>query len=115
MEVSGLLYLPDPNDVESVVDICTGSGCLTILSALHFPNSQVDAVDLSPDALAVARRNVADYQLERVECPRQRRQKRGPDRTGCAAADTGSAQVTPSCGPSSSIAARRSGTRMPEW
>lgn len=58
------LYLPDPNDVESVVDICTGSGCLAILAARIFPNAEVDAVDLSPDALDVARMNVAEHALE---------------------------------------------------
>lgn len=58
------LYLPDPNDVESVVDICTGSGCLAILAARIFPNAEVDAVDLSPDALEVAAINVAEHELE---------------------------------------------------
>jgi ribosomal protein L3 glutamine methyltransferase len=48
----------------SVLDLCTGSGCLAILAALTYPNAIVDAVDLSPDALAVAARNVADYGLE---------------------------------------------------
>lgn len=58
------LYLPDPNDVESVVDICTGSGCLAILAARIFPNAAVDAVDLSGDALEVAKINVAEHELE---------------------------------------------------
>lgn len=58
------VYLPDPNDVESVVDICTGSGCLAILAARIFPNAEVDAVDLSPDALEVAKINVAEHELE---------------------------------------------------
>ena len=58
------LYLPDPNDVESVVDICTGSGCLAILAARLFPNADVDAVDLSADALEVAKINVAEHELE---------------------------------------------------
>lgn len=58
------IYLPDANDVESVVDICTGSGCLAILAARIFPNAAVDAVDLSADALEVARINVADHELE---------------------------------------------------
>jgi ribosomal protein L3 glutamine methyltransferase len=47
----------------SVLDLCTGSGCLAILAALAFPDAKVDAADLSADALAVAKRNVADYQL----------------------------------------------------
>jgi ribosomal protein L3 glutamine methyltransferase len=47
----------------SVLDLCTGSGCLAILAALAFPEADVDAADLSADALAVAKRNVADYKL----------------------------------------------------
>jgi ribosomal protein L3 glutamine methyltransferase len=47
----------------SVLDLCTGSGCLAILAALQFPQARVDAADLSRDALAVARRNVEDYGL----------------------------------------------------
>lgn len=43
--------------------MCTGSGCLAILMAHTFPDARIDAVDLSPDALAVAQRNVADYAL----------------------------------------------------
>jgi ribosomal protein L3 glutamine methyltransferase len=58
------VYLPDRFGVESVVDICTGSGCLAVIAAGLFPNAGVDAVDLSPDALEVARINVADHELE---------------------------------------------------
>jgi ribosomal protein L3 glutamine methyltransferase len=54
----------DPTEVESVLDLCTGSGCLAILAARHFPNAAVDAADISKDALAVAARNVADHNLE---------------------------------------------------
>ena len=55
---------PEPG---RVLDLCTGSGCLAILAALAFPRATVDAVDLSRNALDVARRNVDDYRLgERV-------------------------------------------------
>ncbi|MDE2586505.1 MAG: 50S ribosomal protein L3 N(5)-glutamine methyltransferase, partial [Betaproteobacteria bacterium] len=57
-------WIEDPWAVTRVADICTGSGCLAILAALTFPEAKVDAVDISPDALDVARRNVADYGLE---------------------------------------------------
>jgi ribosomal protein L3 glutamine methyltransferase len=56
--------LMDPFNVASVLDLCTGSGCLAILAARHFTNATVDAVDISKDALAVAARNVADHGLE---------------------------------------------------
>jgi ribosomal protein L3 glutamine methyltransferase len=57
----GFAQIPDYNGVTSVLDLCTGSGCLAIIAADIFPNATVDAVDLSPKALEVARRNVADY------------------------------------------------------
>jgi ribosomal protein L3 glutamine methyltransferase len=61
-------WIDDPWAIESVLDLCTGSGCLAILIALAFPNAQVDAVDLSKDALSVAERNVRDYGLgEQIE------------------------------------------------
>jgi ribosomal protein L3 glutamine methyltransferase len=56
--------IADPWSVARVLDLCTGSGCLAILASLHFPDAQVDAVDISRDALAVAARNVGDYGLE---------------------------------------------------
>ena len=56
-------WITEPEAISSVLDLCTGSGCLAILAADSFPNAQIDAVDLSPDALAVAARNVSDYQL----------------------------------------------------
>jgi len=61
-------WIDDPWAIESALDLCTGSGCLAILTALAFPNAEVAAVDLSKDAIAVAERNVADYGLyDRIE------------------------------------------------
>lgn len=56
-------WIADPDGIGSVLDLCTGSGCLAILAAHAFPYAKVDAVDISPDALAVAERNVTDYDL----------------------------------------------------
>jgi ribosomal protein L3 glutamine methyltransferase len=53
----------DPDSVTSVLELCTGSGCLAILAALAFPSALVTAIDISNDALEVARRNVSDYEL----------------------------------------------------
>lgn len=57
-------WVETPEAVESALDLCTGSGCLAILMGIFFPNAFIDAVDISPDALDVARRNVADYGME---------------------------------------------------
>ena len=46
-----------------ILDLCCGSGCLAILAALTFPRAKIDAVDLSPGALTLARRNVATHRL----------------------------------------------------
>src|ERR1700730_11539533 len=53
-----------PAWVTSVLDLCTGSGCLAVLAARAFPNAEIDAVDLSQDALDVAAHNIGDYGLE---------------------------------------------------
>ncbi|MGC2048281.1 MAG: 50S ribosomal protein L3 N(5)-glutamine methyltransferase, partial [Gallionella sp.] len=57
-------WIAEPDEVGNVLDLCTGSGCLAIIAAHAFPYAGVDAVDLSPDALAVAERNVTDYRLQ---------------------------------------------------
>jgi ribosomal protein L3 glutamine methyltransferase len=54
-----------PGSIASVLDLCTGSGCLAILAALRFPKAKVDAVELSASAIEVARRNVADHRMKR--------------------------------------------------
>ncbi len=53
-----------PKDVKNVLDLCTGSGCLAILTAHVWPEAHIDAVELSPDAFAVAQRNVKEHGLE---------------------------------------------------
>ena len=58
-------WVQKPDVITRVADICTGSSCLAILAALHFPNSHVDAVDLSPEALEVAQINVDLYGLQK--------------------------------------------------
>lgn len=62
----GFSLVEDPDAVEDVADICTGSGCLAILAARTFPQAAVDAVDLSPDALEVAAINVEALGADRV-------------------------------------------------
>jgi ribosomal protein L3 glutamine methyltransferase len=57
-------WVTDPYEVENVLELCTGSGCLAIMMADVFQNAVVDAVDISKDALAVAERNIRDYKLE---------------------------------------------------
>lgn len=56
-------WVSDPEAVSDVLDLCTGSGCLAIMAADLFANAQVDAVDISADALAVTRANIVDYKL----------------------------------------------------
>ena len=57
-------WVQNPTAVTHIADVCTGSGCLAVLAALYFTNSQVDAVDLSPEALQVARTNVDLYGMQ---------------------------------------------------
>jgi ribosomal protein L3 glutamine methyltransferase len=57
-------WVEDPFAVENILELCTGSGCLAIMMADAFPNSVVDAVDISVDAIAVAEHNIREYKLE---------------------------------------------------
>ncbi len=53
----------DPARIKTVLDIGTGSGCIAIATALALPHVHVDAVDISPEALKVAARNIEHYKL----------------------------------------------------
>src|SRR3569833_2507556 len=57
-------WVGDPESVTDVLELCTGSACLSIMLADVFPNAHIVAVDLSADALAVARRNVHEYAMQ---------------------------------------------------
>jgi ribosomal protein L3 glutamine methyltransferase len=56
--------MQEPEAIGSVLDLCTGSGCLAVIAAHCLPNAGVDAVDLSADALEVAALNLADHGME---------------------------------------------------
>lgn len=57
-------WIMEPDSVANILELCTGSGCLSIMMADAFPDAHIDAVDISNDALDVARRNVEDYDLQ---------------------------------------------------
>lgn len=64
LEDDALAPFLDLEQAERIADICTGGGSLAILLALAAPDAEVDGVDLSAEALAVAALNVQDYQLD---------------------------------------------------
>lgn len=53
-----------PDQVHQILDLCTGSGCIAIALAKAFPEAEVDASDVSDEALAVAKINVLRHQVE---------------------------------------------------
>lgn len=54
----------DPDQVQSVLDLCTGSGCIAIACAYAFEHARVDGSDISDDALAVFAANIARHGVE---------------------------------------------------
>jgi ribosomal protein L3 glutamine methyltransferase len=54
----------EEDQVENILDLCTGSACIAITAAITFPNAEVDAVDTSADALEVAKINVERFGVE---------------------------------------------------
>lgn len=57
-------WIEEPEKVTRVLDLCTGSACIAIACAYAFPNAVIDAVDLSPEALEVAKINQEKHGLE---------------------------------------------------
>lgn len=57
-------WVTNPEHVQHILEIGTGSGCMAIVAALAFEHAQIDAVDINSEALMVARQNVSRYQLE---------------------------------------------------
>lgn len=54
----------EEDQIRNILDIGTGSGCIAIAAAIAFPDARVDAIDINPEALAVAKKNVQHYKLE---------------------------------------------------
>lgn len=66
--IDEVLKRVDPESEMTVVEVGVGSGIISILLALHLPNARFIAVDISPRALAVARRNIDSFGLNgRIE------------------------------------------------
>lgn len=56
-------WLTEPENVKSILDLCTGSACIAIACAYAFPDAYVDAIDISKEAIDVANINIEKHQL----------------------------------------------------
>jgi len=54
----------NPDNVQHILDLCTGSACIGIVCAKYFPAATVDVSDISADALEVAKMNVVQHKVE---------------------------------------------------
>jgi ribosomal protein L3 glutamine methyltransferase len=64
-------YISENNEPQRILDLCTGSGCIAIACASYFEGVEVDAVDLSIDALNVAQMNIENHGLSEQVIPIQ--------------------------------------------
>ncbi|MEI6895239.1 MAG: 50S ribosomal protein L3 N(5)-glutamine methyltransferase [Colwellia sp.] len=64
-------YFSANNPPRSVLDLCTGSGCIAIACASYFPDAEIDAADLSIDALNVTQMNIENHGVSEQVIPIQ--------------------------------------------
>lgn len=56
-------WIENPDNIKSALDLCTGSGCIAIALAYYFPEANIDAIDLSDDALDITNINIKKHQI----------------------------------------------------